>query len=203
MNSDKLDTLLFALHNLQNLDFHLTEVPCGKINRKEEKEMKQTFRLKKQSFTFDKKGMILRGEVCGGDNEEQIVLVKAWDIYLNNKDIMSDNDVEMCLINGVYHRWGYFISEVEPLNHKISLSKLEYELLKYYIEHGYQYIARDDTKVLFVYDAKPYRMQYQWKATENIKEINFDDSFSFIKWEDEEPYSIKYILDNCEVNENE
>lgn len=48
MNSDKLDTLLFALHNLQNLDFHLTEVPCGKINRKEEKEMKQTFRLKKR-----------------------------------------------------------------------------------------------------------------------------------------------------------
>lgn len=52
--------------------------------------------------------------------KNKLFLVKALDIYLNNKDIMSDNDVEMCLINGVYHRWGYFISEVEPLNHKIS-----------------------------------------------------------------------------------
>lgn len=30
--------------------------------------MKHLFRLKKQSFSFDKKGMILKGEVCGGDD---------------------------------------------------------------------------------------------------------------------------------------
>lgn len=46
MNSDKLDMLLFTLPNLQNLDFHLTKVPNDKINRKEEKEMERTFRLK-------------------------------------------------------------------------------------------------------------------------------------------------------------
>ena len=40
--------------------------------------MKQTFRLRKQSFTFDKKGMILRGEVC---DDEQFVLVRVWDIF--------------------------------------------------------------------------------------------------------------------------
>lgn len=163
--------------------------------------MKHLFRLKKQSFSFDKKGMILKGEVCGGDNKEQIVLVKALDIYLNNKDIMSDNDVEMCLINGVYHRWGYFISEVEPLNHKISLSKLEYELLEYYIERNYQYIARDADKVLFVYDTKSDKLQYQWEATERIKTINFDDLFSFIKWEDEEAIAIEDILNDCEIVE--
>lgn len=145
--------------------------------------------------------MILKGEVCGGDNEEQIVLVKAWDIYLNNKDIMSDTDVEMCLINGVYHRWGYFISEVEPLNHKISLSKLEYELLEYFIEHGYRYIARDNNKALFAYDTKPDKIQYEWKVTKEIKEINFDDLFSFIKWEDEEAIAIEDILNDCEIVE--
>lgn len=170
-----------------------------KINRKEEKEMEQTFRLRKQSFTFDKKGMILKGEVC---DDEQLVLVKAWDIYLYNKDIMSDDNIEMCLINGIYHRWGYFMSELESLNTKISLSKLEYELLKYYIEHGYQYIARDSDKTLFAYDTKPCKMQFDWEITENIKEINFDILFSFVKWEDEEAYSIAYILNNCEVDEN-
>lgn len=34
------------------------------------------------------------------------------------------------------------------------------------------------------------------------KKINFNDLFSFIKWEDKEPYPITYILDNCEVDEN-
>lgn len=115
---------------------------------------------------------------------------------------MSDDEVKFCLSNGINRKWIYPISELEFLNPMIHLSKLEYKLLKYYIEHGYQYIARDDSEVLFAYDTKPDKMRYQWKSTENIKEINFDDLFSFIKWEDEEPYPIAYILDNCEVNTN-
>lgn len=167
--------------------------------RKEEKEMERTFRLKNEKYSFDKKGMILRGEIIDGG---QGIFVRAWDIYLDNKDIMSDDEVKFCLSNGINRRWIYPISELESLNPIIPLSKLEYELLKYYIGHGYQYIARDNTEVLFAYDTKPDKMQYQWKSTENIKEINFDDLFSFIKWEDEEPYPIAYILDNCEVNTN-
>lgn len=85
----------------------------------------------------------------------------------------------------------------------IKLSRLEYELLKYYIEHGYQYIARDDGRVPFAYDTKPRKMQFQWNVTKRVKRTNFYDLFSFIKWEDEEPYKIQDILDNCEVVENE
>lgn len=199
MNSDKLDMLLFARHCLQNLDFHLIEVPDDKKYRKEEKEMERTFRLREESFIFDKKGMILKGEIV---KDGQGIFVRAWDIYLNNKDIMSDDEVKDCFARGINYKWPYQISELESLNPIIPLSKLEYELLKYYIGHGYQYIARDNTEVLFAYDTKPDKMQYQWKSTENIKEINFDDLFSFIKWEDEEPYPIAYILDNCEVNTN-
>lgn len=162
--------------------------------------MKQTFRLIKKNFSFEKKGMILKGEVS---DDNPCIFVRAWDIYLNNKDIMSDDEVKFCLSYGINHKWMYLISEVEPLNSKISLSKLEYELLKYYIEHGYQYIARDDSEVLFAYDTKPDKMQYQWKSTENIKEINFYDLFSFIKWEDEEPTNIKELLETCEVIEDE
>lgn len=198
MNSDKLDMLLFTLPNLQNLDFHLIEVPDDKNIEKRKKEMEQTFRLREKSFTFDKKGMILKGEIV---KDGQCIFVRAWDMYLDNKNIMSDNEVKDCFARGINYKWPYRISELESLNPTIPLSKLEYELLKYYSEHGYQYIARDNDKVLFAYDTKPYKLQYEWKVTKEIKGINFDDLFSFVRWEDEEPYSITYILDNCEVDE--
>jgi hypothetical protein len=199
MNSDKFDALLSTLPNLQNLDFHLIEVPDDKINRKEEKEMERTFRLRKKNFSFEKKGMILKGEVS---DDNQYIFVRAWDIYLNNKDIMSDDEVEFCLSYGINHKWMYLISELESLNPIIHLSKLEYELLKYYIGHGYRYIARDKDELLFACDIKPRKIQDRWDVIERVKKINFNDLFSFIKWEDKEPYPITYILDNCEVDEN-
>lgn len=199
MNSDKFDALLSTLPNLQNLDFHLTKVPNDKINRKEEKEMERTFRLRKKNFSFEKKGMILKGEVS---DDNQCIFVRAWDIYLNNKDIMSDDEVEFCLSYGINHKWMYLISELESLNPIIHLSKLEYELLKYYIGHGYRYIARDKDELLFACDIKPRKIQDRWDVIERVKKINFNDLFSFIKWEDKEPYPIAYILDNCEVNTN-
>ena len=54
--------------------------------------MKQTFRLRKQSFTFDKKGMILRGEVC---DDEQFVLVRAWEDEEATaiEDILNDCEI--------------------------------------------------------------------------------------------------------------
>ena len=199
MNSDKLDMLLFTRHYLQNLDFYLVEVPDGKINRKEEKEMERTFRLKNENYSFDKKGMILRGRMT---DSRKCILVRAWDMYLDNKNIMSGNEVKDCFAMGIDYKWCYKTSELESLNPIIPLSKLEFELLKYYSEHGYQYIARDDDKVLFAYNTKPDKMQYEWETPEWAKRINFDDLFSFVKWEDEEPYPITYILDNCEVDEN-
>lgn len=199
MNSDKFGALLSTLPNLQNLDFHLTKVPNDKINRKEEKEMERTFRLRKKNFSFEKKGMILKGEVS---DDNQYIFVRAWDIYLNNKDIMSDDEVEFCLSYGINHKWMYLISELESLNPIIHLSKLEYELLKYYIGHGYRYIARDKDELLFACDIKPRKIQDRWDVIERVKKINFNDLFSFIKWEDKEPYPITYILDNCEVDEN-
>ena len=200
MNSDKLDMLLFTLPNLQNLDFHLTKVPNDKINRKEEKEMERTFRLRKKSFGFDKKGMILKGIVS---NDEQCIFVRAFDIYLDNKDIMSDKEIETCFINGSEFIWSYWMSELESLNPTIPLSKLEYELLKYYIEHGYQYIAKDKSNQLFVYGNKPCKMSCTWDDVENFCEYNFKNLFSFVSWEDKEPTLIQDILNRYEVIENE
>lgn len=200
MNSDKLDMLLFTRHYLQNLDFHLTKVPNDKINRKEEKEMERTFRLRKKSFGFDKKGMILKGIVS---NDEQCIFVRAFDIYLDNKDIMSDKEIETCFINGSEFIWSYWMSELESLNPIIPLSKLEYELLKYYIGNGFQYIAKDKSNQLFVYGNKPCKMSCTWDDVENFCECNFKNLFSFVSWEDKEPTLIQNILDNYEVIENE
>lgn len=52
--------------------------------------MERTFRLRKKSF--DKKGMILKGIVS---NDGQCIFVRAFDIYLDNKDIMSDKEIDM------------------------------------------------------------------------------------------------------------
>lgn len=116
--------------------------------------MKQTFRLRKKNFSFEKKGMILKGEVS---DDNQCIFVRAWDIYLNNKDIMSDDEVKVCLLYGINPKWMYLISELDSL----SLSLLEFELLKYYIKHGYQYITRDSNGALFASDTKPYKGQKQ------------------------------------------
>ena len=209
MNSDKFDSLLFALHNLQNANFHLIAVPDDKINRKEEKEMEQTFRLKEQSFTFDKKGMILRGTMSV---DGQRVFVRAWDMYLDNKNIMSDEEVKVCFKNGIDNEWTYWMSELEPLNPKIYLSKLEYELLKYYYEHGYQFIARDKDRYLCAYKFNPCKLDdekwyakedgYSYMQEDDYIEVEFDDLFSFIKWENEFPYYIPCMLNDCEVDEN-
>lgn len=201
MNSDKFDSLLFALHNLQNANFHLIAVPDDKINRKEEKEMEQTFRLKEQSFTFDKKGMILKGIIS---NDGQRVFVRAWNMYLDNKNTMSDDEAEGCLAKGINNVWTYWMSELEPLTPKVHLSKLEYELLKYYCEHGYQYIARDKDRRLYIYKFKPCKLDdEEWFTQEDdYIEVKFENTFPFINWENELPYYIPCMLYNCEVDEN-
>lgn len=115
---------------------------------------------------------------------------KCADMSCN--DCLLDSNTYGC--RNMLIQWLY-----EEHRELIKLSHLEYELLKYYIKHGYRYIARDSDKVLFAYDTKPGESSYQWEATGRIKRINFDDLFSFIKWEDEKPYKIQDILDNCVV----
>ena len=116
---------------------------------------------------------------------------------------MSDEEIETCSINGSEFIWSYWMSELESLNPTIPLSKLEYGLLKYYSEHGHQYIAKDKSNQLFVYGNKPCKMSYTWDDVENFCECNFKNLFSFVSWEDKEPTSIQDILDNYEVIENE
>ena len=74
----------------------------------------------------------------------------------------------------------------------------------------YKYIARDNNGKLFIYAIKPNKMSFLPSWTISVPTISYEDStgfntyrhlFDFIKWEDEEPYSIKYLLGESDINE--
>lgn len=203
MNSDKLDMLLFTRHYLQNLDFHLTKVPNDKINRKEEKEMERTFRLRKKSFGFDKKGMILKGIVS---NDEQCIFVRAFDIYLDNKDIMSDKEIETCFINGSEFIWSYWMSELESLE-PIKMTHLDYEMLKFVQKQGAKYICRDESGLINLCEKEPRIMNNDctwWPEGQYDYLSAFTKQlFQFVTWESQKYYVIEDVLNNCEVVEDD
>lgn len=118
----------------------------------------------------------------------------------------NDLDCHECLFNCgkcFLERMRWIISEYkEP----VKVSGLEHELLKFWYESGccYRYIARDSSGNLFLYVRRPTKKAEVWASIEWHKFISdFNDLFKFVKWEDEEPTSIKEVLDNCEVVEND
>lgn len=84
----------------------------------------------------------------------------------------------------------------------VKLTRLEYEYLKIAKKEGFKFIARDANNALYIYDNDCTRYDTYWNTLGNHIRI-FDTMFSFVKWEDEEPWNIDEILANCEVIENE
>ena len=82
----------------------------------------------------------------------------------------------------------------------IKLTRLEYELLKFWNVGGYKYITRDRDKRLYAYKEKPTKKYDCWGCMCGHRMINdFVALFQFVKWEDEEATSIKDVLENCAV----
>lgn len=88
----------------------------------------------------------------------------------------------------------------------IKLTHDEFAILKS-IDTEYKWIARDMNFCLYAYDKKPIKSNVEWNANYNYGNytglIVFKHLFKFIKWEDEEPYNIQEILNNCEVIDDE
>jgi hypothetical protein len=68
-----------------------------------------------------------------------------------------------------------------------------------YIE-GYRYIARDKYDDLSVYMVEPIKFKEIWKTRGNYHTFsliteNNNKYFSFINWEDDEPYEIEKLLE--------
>ena len=59
----------------------------------------------------------------------------------------------------------------------------------------YKWVARDEDRTLSFHYVKPHKEAYFWSSLEaNYVDDLFPNLFQFIKWEDEEPYSIEELL---------
>lgn len=90
----------------------------------------------------------------------------------------------------------------------VKLTRMEYEFLKYILNYTeYKYIARDRIGAIFIYENKPEKHVDTWRVLVNgggyTNLTILDELFKFIKWLDLKPTSIKDVLDNCEVVEND
>ena len=84
----------------------------------------------------------------------------------------------------------------------IKLSKLEYDILKYLSDNTvHMYIVRDGNGNIFLYDVEPEKSKSApwWTGRGMCHMGMFNKLFQFIQWEDSEPTSIEYVLNNCEV----
>lgn len=83
------------------------------------------------------------------------------------------------------------------------LTILEFEMLKYVKNLGYKYMARDLDREIYFYKYMPEKIDILWTAGDDkYLGLGFFDLFNFVKWEDEEPWRIDFILNNYRVKEN-
>ena len=69
----------------------------------------------------------------------------------------------------------------------------EKAILKVLLKEKYKWIARDKNGCLYVYASKPEKVITIWEGS-GLPMMPFNHLFQFIKWEDEEPYSIEDLL---------
>lgn len=74
--------------------------------------MEKLFKLKKQCFSFDKEGFILKPHIVYGSS---FIKVRAIDLILFNMKNMSEDDIEACLCIGNDYLWCYTNDEIEEI----------------------------------------------------------------------------------------
>lgn len=83
----------------------------------------------------------------------------------------------------------------------VKLARFEHDVLKYLLEKTqYRFIARERNDTIYIYKRKPKKGSDAWEIISGKQNFNlFINLFPFIEWEDSEPTSIEYVLNNCEV----
>ena len=107
--------------------------------------------------------------------------LKFSNVYLNEFDIMKVYKDYTCK-ELLWER-----KETPKLNED------EKAILKVLLNEKYKWIARDKNDWLYVYASKPKKGITIWENTGSPM-MPFVHLFNFIKWEDEEPYSIEDLL---------
>lgn len=141
---------------------------------------------------------------------------------LENSNVVSDfsmskdkHTIKKCL--GVckdcfFHEAGDHCSNIKvkwllsEYKEPIKVSKLEYDILKYLSDNTrHMYIARNENGALYVFDVEPVKNKVNnlWTGRGASWLGVFNKLFQFVQWEDSKPTSIKDVLGNCEVVDDE
>lgn len=98
-----------------------------------------------------------------------------------------------------FSRMKWMLSEYrEP----IKLSRLEYDILKYLSDNTkHMYIVRNKDGKLCIFDFEPVKNKVNdwWSGRYMYGMVMFNKLFQFVQWKDSTPTSIKEVLENCEV----
>ena len=95
-----------------------------------------------------------------------------------------------------------FVEQWSKEHQPKKLTRFEFEMLKWLDKAGYKFIVRSPSDNLMAHDSIPKKALNGWISENRYKTLtSFNDLLHFIKYEDEEPTSIKQVLKNCEVDE--
>lgn len=114
--------------------------------------------------------------------------------------VFNNNDYNDCN----FLRMNWLLSEYKES--PVKLTRLEYLLLKLFYKKDYKYLTRGVGGYLYAHKGNnpPQKNGGMWFNCETYITFNvINDLFQFVQWEDEEPKSIKKLLNNCEVIDNE
>lgn len=136
---------------------------------------------------------------------------------LENSNVVFDfsiskdrHTIEKCLgvcDNCIFCNMGEHCSNVKvkwllsEYKEPVKLTRFERDILEYALKNtDYKFITRDSDSKLYFYITKPRKYNRCWQyLAQNQRRLLSDNLFPFIKWEDDEPTSIKDVLANCEV----
>lgn len=140
-------------------------------------------------------------------NDADRLWYTAFDKYNMTLCDCSDVECENCAFNSEEGcnnaRYNWLLSEYRET---VKLSRLEYEILKHVQKEGFNFITRNNCGNSVIHENKPIKHDGSigWGTTSKSYMLYaFNGLFSFVKWEDEKPTSIKEVLENCEVVEDE
>lgn len=145
----------------------------------------------------------LKGEIALNKSNE---LVSCIGFYCRDCKFSNSGNSEYCPKN--MFEWLY--KEYKNQKPKIPLAtKVILENLK----DNWNWIAKDRTGRVYVYDTKPFKKVSLWNNNDNDDDCDCDSAnvdklldeklLDFISWNDKEPTNIKELLENCEVIDDE
>ena len=135
---------------------------------------------------------------------------EAWELIKKMRHDMKKNDVEEAFGVPIPDTWNHvaYINEfftyaeaaakVEAWEQKKKAPKLTLEESAFCEIMGNGFIARDKSGYLYCSWLKPTKLSDRWDFHANYRSLS-SAYFPFIKWDDEEPWSIKDLL-NLEVD---